>query len=71
MTLYTGYEFSNSIEALVDVEGAGGQGLSQALGVAGFPNLDVARNPTLSQAPYIARAMFHSVIALSPEKVEA
>lgn len=71
LTLYMGYQFTNSIETLVDVEEAGGQGLSQALGVAGFPNLDVVRNPTLSQAPYIARAMFHSVIALSPERVEA
>jgi len=71
LTLYTGYEFTNSIEALVDVEEAGGQGLSRVLGVAGFPNLDVVRNPTLSQAPYIARAMFHSVIALGGEKVEA
>lgn len=70
LTLYTGYQFTPSIEALVDVEEAGGQGLSQALGVAGFPNLDVVRNPTLSQAPYFARAMFHGVVALSDQKVE-
>jgi high affinity Mn2+ porin len=71
LTLYTGYQFTHSIEAVVDVEEAGGQGLSQSLGIAGFPNLDVVRNPTLSQAPYIARAMFHDVIALSGGKVEA
>ncbi len=71
LTLYTGYQFTGSMEALVDVEEAGGQGLSRALGVAGYPNLDVVRNPTLGQAPYIARAMFHDVIALSKDKVEA
>ncbi len=51
LTLYTGYKFNNLTEALVDIEETGGQGLSTALGVAGFPNLDVVRNPTLSQSP--------------------
>ena len=71
MTLYTGYRFNGSTETLVDIEEAGGQGLSTALGVAGFPNLDVVRNPTLSQSPYIARAMFHGVLALSQDRIEA
>jgi len=71
LTLYTGYKFTHSTEALVDIEEAGGEGLSQALGVAGFPNLDVVRNPTLSQSPYIARAMFHGVVPLSDDRVEA
>jgi len=71
LTLYTGYKFNGSTEALVDIEEAGGQGLSQALGVAGFPNLDVVRNPTLSQSPYVARAMFHGVVALSKDRIEA
>jgi len=70
MTLYTGYQFTPTMEALVDVEETGGQGLSQALGMAGFPNLDAVRNPTLGQEPYIARAMFHSVVPLSPQRVE-
>ena len=46
-----------------------GGGLSQALGVAGFPNLDVVRNPTLGHAPYIARAQIHQIIPLSSEWV--
>jgi len=71
LTLYTGYKFNGSTEALVDIEETGGEGLSQALGVAGFPNLDVVRNPTLSQSPYVARAMFHGVVALSKDRVEA
>jgi len=47
LTLYTGNQITKSIEVLLDVEEAGGQGLSQALGLAGFTNLDVVRNPTL------------------------
>jgi high affinity Mn2+ porin len=70
LTLYTGFEITKSIEVLVDIEEAGGAGLSQALGVAGFTNLDVVRNPSLSKAPYLARAMYHQVIALSHDKIE-
>src|SRR5271166_6288214 len=58
LTLYTGLELTKSIEILVDVEESGGQGLSQALGLAGFTNLDVVRNPTIGQAPYLARAVY-------------
>lgn len=70
MTLYTGLRLNKSTEVLLDVEQAGGQGLSTALGLAGFSNLDVVRNPTLSQDPYIARVMFHKVIALSKDAIE-
>ena len=45
--------------------------LGEALGVAGFFNLDVVRNPTLSKAPYIARLMWHQIIPLGHEKVAA
>src|SRR5262249_34611028 len=67
MTLYTGFELTKSSEVLVDIESAGGRGLSEALGLAGFTNLDVVRNPTLGSTPYVARAMFHKVIALTRE----
>jgi high affinity Mn2+ porin len=70
MTLYTGVQLNNSTELLVDIEEAGGQGLSTGLGVAGAPNLDVVRNPLLSKAPYLGRAMIHKVFALSKDKVE-
>jgi len=70
LTLYTGFELNKSVEFLVDIEEAGGQGLSQALGLAGFTNLDVVRNPTLGQAPYLSRLMYHQVFALSREKTE-
>lgn len=70
LTLYTGVRLNNSTELLLDVEEAGGAALSTGLGVAGFPNLDIVRNPLLSKAPYIARGMIHKVIALSDDKVE-
>src|SRR5271166_1491635 len=70
LTLYTGFEITKSIEVLVDVEETGGEGLSQALGLAGFTNLDVVRNPSIGQAPYLARLMYHQVFALSHDKIE-
>ena len=70
LTLYTGVRLNNSTELLLDVEEAGGAALTTGLGIAGFPNLDIVRNPLLSKAPYIARGMIHKVIALSDDKVE-
>ena len=55
MTLYTGVRLARSTELLFDVESAGGKGIGDALGVAGFTNLDVVRNPTLGSKPYVAR----------------
>jgi len=71
LTLYTGWRVTNSTEFLCDVQETGGHGLSEALGVAGFFNLDVVRNPQLSKAPYLARLMWHQVIALGGKKVVA
>lgn len=70
-TLYTGYRISQNLEFLFDLESAGGGGLSDALGVAGFPNLDVVRNPSLSEDPYVARVMLHYTLPLSKEMVES
>jgi high affinity Mn2+ porin len=70
LTLYTGVRVTNSTELLVDVEETGGAALSKGLGLAGFTNLDIVRNPLLTKAPYLARGMVHTVIALSNDKVE-
>jgi hypothetical protein len=64
LTLYTGLRLTGNAELLCDVQETGGHGIGEALGVAGFPNLDVVRNPTLSKAPYIARLMWHQIIRL-------
>jgi high affinity Mn2+ porin len=70
-TIYTGVTLPRHTELLFDVESAGGRGLSDALGLAGFTNLDVVRNPTLGTTPYIARAMVHVTIPLSAEVADA
>jgi high affinity Mn2+ porin len=70
-TLFLGYQLTHYTEVLVDVESAGGRGLSAALGMAGFVNLDVVRNPELGPVPYLARAMVRQIIPLSSERVSA
>jgi len=65
LTLYTGLRLTKSMELLCDVQETGGHGLGEALGLAGFTNLDVVRNPSLGKAPYVARLMWHQVFALS------
>ena len=70
-TLYLGYELTHTTEVFLDMESAGGHGLSDALGLAGVTNLDVVRNTTLSQVPYVARLMLRQVIPLSSDRVEA
>ena len=71
LTLYTGLRLTRHLDFIFDVEEAGGHGLSNALGVAGFPNVDVVRNPSLSKAPYVSRIMLHYVVPLSKELVDA
>jgi len=68
LTLFTGVELSSTAELLCDVQETGGHGLGEALGLAGFTNLDVVRNPQLSKAPYVARVMWHQIIPLSRKK---
>jgi hypothetical protein len=70
-TLYTGIRLTSSAEVQCDIQETGGNAIGAALGVAGFPNLDVVRNPNLSKAPYVARFMWHQIIPLSSNKVVA
>ncbi|MGA7027524.1 MAG: carbohydrate porin [Candidatus Acidiferrales bacterium] len=70
-TLYLGYELTHTTEVYLDMESAGGRGLSNALGLAGFTNLDVVRNPTLGDVPYVARIMIRQIIPLSRERITA
>ena len=70
VTVYTGVRINSSTEVLIDLEEAGGQGLTTGLGIAGATNLDIVRNPSLSKAPYLGRGMIHKVFALSQDKIE-
>jgi hypothetical protein len=71
LTLYMGVRLLRNTEFLFDLEETGGNGIGEALGIAGFTNLDVVRNPTLSKVPYVARAMIHQTIPLSKEYAAA
>jgi high affinity Mn2+ porin len=73
-TLFLGVQVPGThdrTEFLLDFESAGGRGISQALGLAGFTNLDVVRNPTLSSEPYVARLQLHQILPLSKNTTEA
>jgi high affinity Mn2+ porin len=65
VTLFAAYRPFSTTELILDPEMAVGGGLSQAVGVAGFTNLDVVRNPTLSHLPYLGRYEIHQLIPLS------
>jgi high affinity Mn2+ porin len=64
LTLFTGLRLTNTSELICDIQETGGHGVGEALGLAGFLNLDVVRNPALSKAPYVARLMWHQIIPL-------
>ncbi len=68
LTLFTGLRLSGTTEVLCDVQETGGHGIGEALGLAGFTNLDVVRNPSLSKAPYVARLMIHQIIPVGRTK---
>ncbi|MCE9576330.1 MAG: carbohydrate porin [Deltaproteobacteria bacterium] len=70
-TVFGGLLVTSTTELLIDGESAGGGGVGQALGVGGFSNLDVVRNPTLGSAPYLARAIVHQIIPLGDAEVDA
>ncbi len=70
-TLFTGLQLTNTTEIFLHFETAAGGGLSDALGLGGFTDLDVVRNPTLGSVPYIARGMVRQIIPLSDETEEA
>lgn len=69
-TLFTGFQFDNSMDAIFDVESAGGSGLSQVQGLGGFTDIDAVRNPELTATPYIARAWIRKEIALSGDSYQ-
>jgi len=65
LTVFTGHRPTRTTEIILDGEMAVGGGLSNALGIAGFTNLDVVRNPSLPKDPYVARLQIHQLIPLS------
>lgn len=74
-TLFLGAQINASTrfntDILLDLESAGGRGISEALGLAGFTNLDVVRNPNLGTTPYIARVQLHQTVGFTSKLVDA
>jgi hypothetical protein len=74
-TIYTAFAFHLNqryeTDALYDLESSGGRGDSEALGLAGFTNLDVVRNPQLGPKPYTARIQLHQTIGFTDKLVDA
>jgi len=74
-TLFLGMQLrrdpKSSTDILLNVESSGGRGISEALGLAGFTNLDVVRNPNLGSTPYIARVQLHQTIGLGSKIIDA
>ncbi len=74
-TLFMGMQLRRSprtaTDFILDFESAGGRGLSEALGIAGFTNLDVVRNPNLGSKPYLARVQIRQTLGLTSKLVEA
>ena len=64
-------ELRYNTDFILDLESSGGRGLSQALGLAGFTNLDVVRNPNLGSKPYIAHVEIHQTLGFTSELVDA
>jgi high affinity Mn2+ porin len=73
-TLFLGAQLrkdpESNTDVILDIESSGGRGVSQALGLAGFTNLDVVRNPNLGSKPYIARAQLHQTFGLANKLIE-
>jgi hypothetical protein len=71
VSLYSGYRVTDTTELYVDVEAAGGHGLSEAVGLGGITNLDVVRNPYLGSTPYLARAVVRQIVPLGDDEEDA
>jgi hypothetical protein len=71
ITLYFGMQLMRNTELLVDGEEAEGLGISSAVGLGGFTNLDAVRDPTLPGTPYLARVLVDHVFPLNRNKDES
>jgi hypothetical protein len=74
LTLYTGYELSQTTEVFADIEDATGNGIANTVGLAGFVNLDAVRvreGVPGKDDPYLAQLMLRQIIPLTSERVKA
>lgn len=71
-TLFAGLRLTQGLEVYINPEMARGNGISTALGLAGFTNGDVIRNPTLGMDPYLGRyfARYTLSTGIGKEKID-
>lgn len=67
--LYLGSQLADNLQAYLDIDMLKGQGISNAVGLAGVTNGDVLRQGStdLGTDPYVARAFLKYIIPISPE----
>jgi high affinity Mn2+ porin len=70
-TLYTGVRLLPWLEVYVDPEMIRGEGISGGVGLAGYTNGEVIRNPQAGMDPYLARAFVRTTIPLGDEQEDA
>jgi len=66
-TLYTGVRLLPWLEVYANPEMIRGGGLSDALGLAGFTNGEVIRNPDVGTSPYLARFFLRATLPLDDQ----
>ena len=66
-TLYTGARLLPWLDLYVDPEMIRGEGISGGVGLAGYTNGEVIRNPEAGQSPYLARAFLRATIPIGGE----
>jgi len=74
LTLYTGYQLTQTTEVFLDVEDATGTGIGNTAGVAGYVNLDAVRlrlDVPGAKDPYLAQFMLRQIIPLTKERTAA
>ncbi len=67
-TLFLGARPLPFLEGFVDPEMVRGDGINHGSGLAGAPNGDVIRNPSVGKDPYLARYFARGTIPLSDER---
>ena len=66
-TLYTGVRLQPWLDLYVDPEMIRGTGISSGIGLAGYTNGEVIRNPEAGQSPYLGRAFLRATLPLGQE----
>jgi high affinity Mn2+ porin len=63
-TLYTGVRLQPWLDLYVDPEMIRGGGISTGVGLAGYTNGEVIRNPQAGESPYLGRAFLRATVPL-------